>query len=120
MLGIAVEKWISNAFSDTEKRKRMRTRKLIADVSEANEDPTVNDFLTVELSDNEEVVPPPSNRGSQDRTSSVNNNETIRGVAVSNADETVRRTPVNNDDNATISRRCSARLASRRAASVQF
>ena len=118
MLGIAVENWISKAFSDTEKRKRMRTRKIIADVSAANEDPTVNDFLTVELSENEEeVVPPPSNRGSQDRTSSVNNNETIRGVAVSNADETVRRTPVNNDDNATISRRCSARLASRRAAS---
>ena len=110
MLGIAVENWISNAFFDAVKRKRMRTRKLADDVSAAIEDPAVDDFLTVELSENEEEgVPPPSNRG--------NNNETIRGVAVSNADETVRRNHVNNDDNDTISRRCSARLANRRAAS---
>ena len=54
MLGISVSAWVSKAFTDDEKKKRLRTRKVFVntDTNEEETDVEANQFLTVEIRDN--------------------------------------------------------------------
>ena len=75
-LGISVTAWVSKAFSDEDKKKRLRTRKVFAD-TDINEEETeveANQFLTVEIRDNavrDELV-----RSRNSEVDSINNEST--------------------------------------------
>ena len=80
MLGISVSAWVSKAFSDEDKKKRLRTRKVFAD-TDINEEETeveANQFLTVEIRDNavRDELPTELVRSRNSEVDSINNEST--------------------------------------------